>query len=199
MLSRKEIKRQIFHLLLGLILAFLIYVGLINRLTMGLLLAAAYLVHIISKKKKIPGIYWFLDKFEREEDLIKNPGKGAFYYLAGSSVAVLLFPKDIAIASILILAIGDSISHLIGKFGSIKHPFSDKKFLEGFIAGVIMTFISSYVILGSAIEAALGSVTAMGIEGLDIRLKDQKIDDNLLIPVVAACVIWLTRFIVNFL
>ena len=97
-------------------------------------------------------------------------------------VVVLLFPKDIAIASILILAFGDSISHVVGKFGSMKHPFTDKKFLEGFVAGSIAAFIASFIVVGR-IEALLGSVIAMSVESLDIKIKKVKVDDNLLMPI----------------
>ena len=38
--------------------------------------------------------------------------------------------------AIMILALGDSISHMFGvRFGKTMHPLTDKKFLEGSIAG----------------------------------------------------------------
>ncbi len=193
MITKKEIKRQLFHIMFGIILALLVNIGILNKITMGIILIIAFVLCYISRRMKIPGVYWFLDKFEREEELIKNPGKGAFFYLVGSYLAVLLFSKDIAIASIVILALGDSISHLVGRFGSIPHPFTDKKFLEGILAGVIAGFIGAVIVLGNGLEAGLGALIAMLAESFDIKIKRYKIDDNLFIPILAGTVIWLIR------
>jgi len=196
MISKKEIKRQLFHLVFGMIIALLVYYGIFNKITMGIVLVLSAILCYISRNVKIPGVYWFLDKFEREKDLIKNPGRGAFFYLLGSYVVVLLFSKDIAIASIVILALGDSVSHLVGRFGNIPHPFTDRKFLEGLLAGIVVSFIGAVIVLGRGLEAILGSTFAMLFESLDIRIKEYKIDDNLFIPVVAGAVIWLVRLFI---
>ena len=195
MISKKELKRQLFHALFGLAIVILLFFNILNKISLFVLLILSIIICIVSKKRKIPGIYWFLDKFEREEDILKFPGKGALFYLISSFIVVLLFSKDIAMASILILALGDSVSHVVGKFGSIKHPFTDKKFLEGFIAGVIISFIVSYIILNNALEAGIASFMAMFVEGLEVQFKKNKIDDNLLIPVIAGFVIWVVRFV----
>ena len=193
---RKEVKRQLFHLVFGIIIALFVLYGILNRISMGIALVFALILCFVCRKVKIPGIYWFLDKFEREKDLIKNPGKGAFFYLLGSYIAVLLFDKNIAIASIVILALGDSVSHLVGRFGSIPHPFTDKKFLEGLLAGIVVSFIGAVIVLGNGLEAILGSTIAMLVESFDIRIKGYKIDDNLFIPMVAGAVILAVRFFI---
>lgn len=198
-ISKKELKRQLFHAIFGVTIVILLFANILNKISLFLLVVAAVVICIVSQKTKIPGIYWFLDKFEREEDLIKSPGKGALYYLISSFIVVLLFPKDIAMASILILALGDSASHVIGRLGSVKHPFTDRKFLEGFIAGVIIAFIASYIILNNALEAGFGSFIAMVIESMDIKFKKKKIDDNLLIPMVAGFIMFVVRFVIGIL
>ena len=48
-------------------------------------------------------------------------------YFIGAIISLFLFEKQIALASIMILALGDSFCHL-GKFGNLKHPFNDLKF-----------------------------------------------------------------------
>ena len=194
-IAKKELKRLLLNLGFGVIIVILLYFDLLNKISFSVVIIAAIAVSMVSKRKKIPGIYWFLEKFERETDLIHFPGKSALLYLISSFVVFLLFEKDIAMASILILALGNSISHLVGRFGSMKHPFTDNKFLEGFIAGLILAFIGAYVILNNALEAGLGAFIAMLVEGFEVKFKGKKIDDNLMIPIVAGVVIWIVRLI----
>jgi len=196
MIARKELRRQIFHLVSGVVMALLVYAGILNKISMGVLVLAAAIISFVSRRVKIPGIYWFLSRFDRDPDLVKFPGKGALFYVVGAYIAVLIFASDIAAASIVILALGDSVSHIIGRFGSIKHPFSDLKYFEGSIAGVIAAFIGSFIILQSAIQAGLASMIAMLTEGFNLELGGKKIDDNLLLPVVAGTVIWLVRIFI---
>ena len=107
---------------------------------------------------------------------------------------LVLFEKDIAMAAIIILALGDSFSRLIGPFGKIKHPFNDKKFLEGVIAGMVAAALGA-MLLVKPLEAIAASFFAMLLEGVNLRLFKFKIDDNITIPLIAGFVIWLIRFL----
>ena len=115
-------------------------------------------------------------------------------YLIGALLAVILFEKDIALAAIIILALGDSFSRLIGPFGKIKHPFNNTKFLEGVIAGIIAAFLGAILFVKPS-EAIIASFFAMMLEGVNLRLGKFKIDDNITIPLIAGGVIWLIRFL----
>src|SRR3989338_1899475 len=143
MLSPLETRRQIVHLMLGLIVAVSIYFGFLEVSELLAIFLAGILISIISRKHKIPIIDWFLDRFERADTKTKFPGKGAIYFFVGAFFSVTLFEKDVAAASVLILALGDSIAPLIGQFGRIRHPFSDAKFLEGMLAGIIAAFVGA--------------------------------------------------------
>ena len=100
---------------------------------------------------------------------------------------------DIALASILVLAFADSIGHLFGmKFGKIPHPFVSTKFVEGWIVGFIAGFIGALIIVPWH-EALAASFFAMMVEGIEVKLGAEEVDDNLIIPVVAASAIWAVR------
>jgi len=192
-----EIRRQINHIMWGFIFVGLIYYDLITPLMIFILIVVFLIGSSISKKVKIPVVYWFLTKFDRPDDIKTFPGKGAWFYLIGVFLAMILFPKDITMASILILALGDAIAPMVGEYGNIKHPFSEKKFLEGTIAGALVAFIGALLFV-KHYEAALAAIIAMIIEGIDLRLGRQPINDNIVIPVVAGGVIWLIRLIIQF-
>jgi len=187
MLTELEIKRQAFHLLLGFFIVLLLYFDLINYIFLLILFIVGLALSLSSKKFNIPIIYKFLKIFDREKDLEALPGKGAVFYILGTFLVVLIFPKDIAMASIMILALGDSVSRLVGPYGYLKHPFHNDKFFEGVIAGVIAGFFGSLFFVSWPL-ALIASSVSMLIEGLDLRIKNFKIDDNLIIPIVAAVV-----------
>jgi len=106
----------------------------------------------------------------------------------------LLFDKDIAMASIMVLALGDSVSHLYGlHYGKIKHPLSNKKFLEGTIAGFVAGFIGALV-FARWYEAFFASLAAMIVEGIEVKIGTRQIDDNIIVPLVAGGVLWAMRF-----
>jgi dolichol kinase len=98
-------------------------------------------------------------------------------------------------ASVMVLALGDSVSHLFGlHYGRIKYPLSKTKFLEGTIAGFIAGFIGALVFLPWH-EAFFASLIAMAAEAVEIKIGAQQIDDNLVVPITAGAVVWLFRAI----
>ena len=106
-----------------------------------------------------------------------------------------LFTKDVALAAITILTLGDSISHIIGRsFGKTRNFINgaNKKLLEGTGVGILVAFVGAALFV-SPLEALLASVVAMGAELAEVKLAEKVIDDNLLIPLVAGTVIMLMR------
>jgi len=188
-----EIRRKILHLVLGVIISGLVFYEILNAYILGALTVLAAIVLFLYKKKLVPGLDFLLDLFERSEYRKKFPGKGLLFYLLGSTIVVALFPKDISVASILILAIGDSIPNMVGMYyGRIKRPFSNTKFLEGAIAGMILSFLAviNFVIWYEALAA---SIVALFLEGIDMKIGLDKIDDNLTVPIFAAVTIFVIR------
>ncbi|MBI2507409.1 hypothetical protein HYV89_00475 [Candidatus Woesearchaeota archaeon] len=179
-----ELKRQIFHAVFGIILVYLLYENLLNIQLMFALLLIGFGISFLSKKYKLVVISWMLKNFDRKDESIL--GYGVLTYLLGSIIAASLFRKEIALASIMVLALGDSFSHF-GSFGKIKNPFNNKKFLEGTFFGVIAGTLGASLFVSWQV-AFFGSLIAMMIEGIELSIFNGKIDDNLLIPVAAGVI-----------
>lgn len=189
MLTKLEIKRQFAHIILGISIVILLNFNLINAAILFIIFIIGFIISFSSKKYNIPVIHKFLRVFDRKKDLEVFPGKGVVFYILGAFIVILVFPRDIASASIMILALGDSFSRLIGPYGYLKHPFHNTKFFEGAIAGAIAGFFGALFFV-SWLPALIASIISMLIEGIDLRIKNFKIDDNLLIPIVAAVIMY---------
>lgn len=193
--NKFEWNRQLFHIFLGVIIVALLVYDFIDKKIISIIIIAGLILSYSSKKIEIPIINQMLQIFERKEDIKKFPGKGIIFYFVGAYIALLVFPKDIAMASIMVLALGDSISHLYGlHYGKIKHPLSKTKFIEGTIAGTVFGFIGAFVFL-PWLEALLASFAAMIVEAIEIKIGAQQVDDNLIVPFVAGAAVWLLRLI----
>lgn len=180
-----EVKRQIFHLFLGISIALLYNFHILSARRMFIILTIGILLSIASSKYKIPGIAWFLERFERKH--AKFPGQGAIFFILGCFTVIGLFPPDIASAAILVLAVGDSFSTLVGKhFG--KHKMGSKS-IEGTVAGIVLGFLGAFIFV-PFLTAFLGAFVAMLAEALDIKLFNRVVDDNLLVPIVSAFVMY---------
>ncbi len=192
-LSKFELKRQMFHLLLGILIVALLLYDVLNTWIIMLLIAFGLLVSFLSRKARIPVIGCMLREFEREEELNHFPGKGAIFYFIGVFFALLFFEKEVAMASIMVLAFGDSVSHLYGlHYGRIKHPLSSSKFLEGTAAGFVAGFFGALIFLPWH-EAFFASFVAMFVEAMEIRIGAQQVDDNIVVPLFAGFTIWVIR------
>ncbi len=121
---------------------------------------------------------------------------GATYILLSSIICILVFPKHIAITSLSILIISDSLSAIVGrKFGHhhFKNLSEGKKTWEGSIAFVLSAFavviftpkisnlFMEYIImLFSSIGGAFAEVISFNF-----------LDDNLAIPITIGILMWI--------
>lgn len=193
--ERLELKRQLFHILLGIVISLLYYFDLIDALMVFVVVVLGSFLCFLCKKVKIPVIEFFLRHFEREEQRKIFPGRGVLFYFIGVLLVMKLFPKDIALASILVLALGDSMSHFFGKyFGRTRNIFNrrSRKLLEGTVAGTLAGFLGALVFVPFP-EAFLGSLGAMAAEALHFELNQHQVDDNLVVPLVAGTIMYLIR------
>lgn len=192
-LNGTEFKRKIMHILLGVVTVILLSYGIIGKMHIFYLIIISIFGSFLSKKYKIPIVHKIIGHIEREQNMKSFPGRGLVFYLIGIFLVLNFFPRDIAMAAILVLAFADSISHLVGiRFGKIKHPFVSTKFIEGWFAGLIAGFLAAMVFVPWH-EALAASFFAMLVEGIEIKLGVDEVDDNILIPVVAAAAIWGVR------
>jgi undecaprenyl-diphosphatase len=183
--SKLELRRQIAHLVIGAVIVFLIELRLMTVnlmfiiLILGLLLSLAYRYH------PIPLIHELLQIFERPKDINSFPGRGPIFLVLGSLLALLFFPINIAKAAIVILAVGDSVSHLVGRyFGKTRVPLSKNKMLEGTVVAIIFSTLSAllFVDIGMAFVASLLTVCVESVYPEKIA---HYFDDNLLVPLLA--------------
>ena len=123
----------------------------------------------------------FFDKMLREHEL-KGQFTGATWVMISASVTILVFPKYIAIISLIFMSIGDTFAALIGrKFGKLK--IYDKSF-EGFLGGLIACLVVAYCYDPLPFYiSGFGALAAMLFETLPLPL-----DDNFRIPIGSAII-----------
>ena len=196
MVSKTEVGRQLMHAGIGVLLAAMYYFDILSSLAVFLGIIIGVLISFICKRiDNLPIFSWFIKNYERDEEKKNFPGKGLIFYFVGVLLVMQLFDKDIAIASILILALGDSVSHLYGaKFGKLKNIFNGdgRKLLEGTLAGTVAGALGAMLFIPIP-EAVLGSFVAMTIEVVKIDFNDKTLDDNIIVPLVAGTAIFLIR------
>ena len=111
---------------------------------------------------------------------IKGKFTGATWVMIASLLTISLFPKNIAILSLIFMSLGDTFAALVGrKFGKV--AFFNKTF-EGFLGGLLPCVIIAFYFNSLPFYVSLiGAFSAMLIEVVPIP-----IDDNLSIPVFSA-------------
>ncbi|UQY81006.1 Cytidylyltransferase [Candidatus Hepatincola sp. Av] len=142
----------------------------------------------------------FINIFLRIEEQNCQKLCGATYFMMAVVMVIAIFPKDIAILSMLILIYSDTTAALVGKFGKIKIK-SLNKTLEGFIAYIIIGII---IIVGYYKFFATGNINfenyliafvALFISGLcELFAKKLFFDDNLLVTLSYAVTSYLGNY-----
>ena len=178
-----ETRRQVFHLMLGNVLALLVLLVLREKsvyfigtcLFIGIIIAKA-----MHQKIHIPVFAWFIKHFERENSF---PGRGVLHFFLGIFLASIFFDYRILFLSILVLAYGDSFSTVVGKgFGRVK-IWNDKT-LEGSLAAFAAGFSICAFYLAWPVAVLVAAISALA-ELL------APIDDNLVIPLLSGLVIYI--------
>ncbi len=174
-----ETARQLFHIFLGFfVLAIYLFFGkfiLISVLFVGLLFGI-FLFNLKNNKGSIYFFELFLSTFSRPGEVA---GMGSLTYLLGVIFSLTSISNiQYALAVVLILAVGDGFSTLIGrKFGKNKIFYNEKKTFEGLFSFVIFSIIMTYFLIGSS------SILLSIILGIVETLPIANIDDNLTIPI----------------
>ena len=181
MITKLEFRRQILHMFFGIFLITMLYFGIFNIYHMLGILILGFLLSKLCTFTRIPLASWVMDNFERKEFRKTFPGKGPILFMIGSIIVLFFFPLKIALASMIILTVGDAASHIFGKLLS-KRTYKHLKSIEGTIIGIIFSFLFALIFVEFAL-ALWASLIAMGLEGFKLKL-----DDNIYIPIVAAIV-----------
>jgi|GEM_PF-1236050 len=192
--TRKEILRQLLHMVIGTIGVLNIHFNIINIYITIIIYILGFIfflaINISSSNRFINRIF---KRFERKDSLIgQGPLTLMSAYLILHIIAIIYTDLSlISTASFLIVTFGDSSSTIFGLlFQRFFLPYNKKKNLIGLMAGIIMGASAAAIVI-EPIIALLAATIAMFFESLDIKVLSQKIDDNLLIPLVAFIVILL--------
>jgi len=186
---RQELLRKTIHLFTNSLIPFVYLFLKTPRFWMAILLGIASVIIVIidlgrTRYDWISKIFGKLfNRMLRSHEL---DGKltGATYVVIGSFIAVVIFPKEIAVLALLFTALGDTAAALYGrKYGRIRIW---NKTLEGSTVGLITCFIIvSFFPQIPNIVKFNGAFAAMFIELLPIN-----IDDNLRIPIFSGIVMY---------
>jgi len=197
---KKEMQRQLVHVAGFLFVVLALFIG--RFVVVYFFLAAAILgMYSIYIKREIQRLNLlermerkvrdFILKFERED--VPRPFTGAVWFFFTGGLVFLIFPLTIASAAVLMLAIGDGFSTLIGThFG--RHRITEHKTVEGSLTCFIGSLSSIFFLPISL--ALLGSLVATIVEIIpDLKplrgLKNKGwLDDNFLIPILAGVVVF---------
>jgi len=163
-----------------------IVVELTSRNIAVVLLLAAVAVFTISelirlKGGRVPLITSFTLQMSRPKEEARFI-VGPVYLAIGIVVVLLIFPLNIAFASILIVGVGDPVAAYVG--GKIGHLKLGRKTLEGFVGGLLASSLIASLLV-SPVVAFVGSFVAMCLELLGV------VDDNLTMPIGAGAIMLL--------
>ncbi len=183
-----ELKRQMAHLSFGLVYALFFSLGYINTTVSIVMLVATLALAFFLKTRRS-----FVDRIvlllEREEHFWNLPLRGPIFFILGCTITISFFSFIPALAGILVLSITDSIGTLYGKYmGVMKIRWNPRKHMEGPIIGGVLSTVMLYSFL-PLVPAAVASFVGAFIDTLSMRVFGFEIDDNLVIPIVAAVVV----------
>ena len=191
----KEISRKVIHILSIIIPLFHCYIFK-NKIDMIIFLSAmvifCFFIEIFRYQNSFISKFFLrylsfmMRNFEKQGSLT-----GSTWEFVGALITIIFVPRPFCILALFFLAFGDSVAALIG----MKFPFVKigNKTLSGSLAcftmclftGLIFDFnISLEIILAGAFAATLAELASM------------RISDNLLIPLLSGCVMYLGSIII---
>ena len=191
----REISRKVIHIFNIIIPLFHIYI-LKDKIDMIIFLSAmiifCFFIEIFRRQNSFISkffekyLFFMMRSFEKQGSLT-----GSTWVFVGALITIILVPQPFSLLALFFLAFGDTLAALVG----MRFPFIKigNKTLSGSLAcfimclsvGLILDFeISSEIIL-------IGAFTATIVELISI-----KINDNILIPVISGCAMYLGSIIV---
>ena len=176
-----ELYRKILHISTLFVPIFLFYYDIEIILLLVYILVITFLSFDILRQKYLP-LKIFYDRYFSS---ITRPSEqfelsGAFWCFMGILLTIQIFPKEIAIPSIFILSLSDSVAALVGiKFGKTKIL---SKTLEGSIAFLTATIVIINILSGlSFLYTVLISILLTITELISSRIYN----DNIIIPLAS--------------
>ena len=192
-LSNGEILRKAIH-----ISGFAVPFACVQLSNASLVSTALFLVTIVyaaseiarTKGTKVPVFSTITRKAAASNPEINHFVTAPISFATGILLTLLIFPTNIAYASIAVVTLGDGFACIFGKiFGKTSLFFNRKKKLEGTICGFTCAFLGATLFV-SPLKALVAAAVGMLAECLHTP-----IDDNLVTPLAAgAAIILLSSF-----
>ena len=174
---KQEILRKTVHLLNSIIVLIFYLYGKETTLYILIPISIGFVIIDLLRinTRYISRIYnYFFEYITREEENKKLTG--ASYVFIAYSLIILFFDREIAIPSLLIMSISDSLAALIGKKYGLMHIGTKT------IEGSLTFFISSIIIITfSSLNIYIGIICCVITTFVEL-FTPKEIDDNLLIP-----------------
>src|SRR3989338_1545918 len=167
-----ETKRHSMHVFIGIASIILVYYFSFGWKFFFLLLLLGGAVSFAVSRRKLPIVAKILENVDRKSAI---PGKGAITFISGVFLAVFLFEKDIALASIAILTFGDSISRMGQFFGGTRLPWNLHKQAESSLIGTLVGAAAATAFV-SPLEAIIAATIAMLAESFSITAEGRGIE-----------------------
>lgn len=196
--------RKIWHLVMGLVIVFC-YMSDMSRNTAVTILGSCLGIDLLLEASRLNSPT-FNEKFMRFWGPImraheSNRLSTVPHYISSATLAIAIFPKPIAILSILYLACGDPIASLFGILYGHKGPkLACGKTVIGTAAGVLVCALVTFIYLKtlSFSDHAILSLTVIGgLAGGMAELLPFDIDDNFTIPIISGFVLWLAFMMIG--
>jgi len=178
---KEEIIRKFIHISSGIVISVIYAISQRDLLIIGLLLSLFIIFFFEALRFKGMVSVPFLRDREK-----KKVGGHAFF-MVGAFISILLFDKQIAIASIFMLAIGDAASGIAQtvKRGTLDGRAAYRRGIKPpdvILVMLSVCFLVGYYILDSLTVAICGAIGATIADGVHLRIYGISIDDNLTIP-----------------
>ncbi|MFZ9594681.1 MAG: diacylglycerol/polyprenol kinase family protein [Bdellovibrionia bacterium] len=205
--SDLHLMRKVWHMGMGLFIVYLYLLG-VPQSTALIILSTSLVLDLVVENARIrnPAInekilrYWSAVMRSHElRQMSTIP-----HYLAAVILAIGIFPKPVAVLSILYLACGDPIASLFGiLYGHLGPRFKNGKSLIGSLAGVLCCTGISLIYLSSlGVTHSVGSWLIVsllgGLVGGLTEMIPFDIDDNFTIPVVSGFALWMLFILFRF-
>ena len=110
---------------------------------------------------------------------------GATFLCFSFLVTILFFPREISVAAMLFLSLGDTMAEIAGKNWG-RRKFHGRS-LEGMVGFFLMSLPVAWLTLGDWRVSLLGAAAGASIEFFSFH-----VDDNLSVPFLSALSIWFT-------
>ncbi len=189
--GKQEFYRKIFHII-SISLWIVPIKFLPQYLTVFLFFAVILINFALTQKYQwflLKPLYILVEYIERSKNM-HSPGIQGLWANIGIFITYLIFDENVVILSILILAVCDGLSGIIGYYlGKMQVPLSSGKTVEGTFTFLIFSFILSFIFFDFKTAFVVSLITTA------VELFINFPDDNMTIPLSVGISCYIAQFV----